>query len=93
MRESVIEKAVCHAARRSGWLAHPKAGPGNRGWPDRTFTKAGEPGGDARIMFVEFKAPGARPSPLQRHVHRDLRAKGYEVHVIDSIAGGRALFA
>ncbi|GFO80742.1 MAG: hypothetical protein A49_03690 [Methyloceanibacter sp.] len=86
-RESAIEKNVCDYARQAGWLVHPKAGPNNRGWPDRTFTKPGI------LLFVEFKAPGKKPTRLQSHTHEKLKAKGYTVHVVDSVEDGRALFA
>ncbi len=86
-RESHIEKRVCAAAAAKGWLVHPKAAHGTRGWPDRTFTTAD------RLIFVEFKAPGKKPTPLQTHTHTKLRNLGYEVHVIDSIEDGTRLFA
>jgi len=85
-RESHIEKRVCAAATANGWLVHPKAAHGTRGWPDRTFTTAD------RLIFVEFKAPGKKPTPLQTHTHTKLRAKGYEVFVIDSVEAGLELF-
>lgn len=87
MRESLIEKMVCDVAKKAGWLVHPKAAPGTRGWPDRTFSKP------SRLIFVEFKAPRKKPTPLQDHTHKKLRSQGYEVHVIDSIEAGLALFA
>ncbi len=85
MRERSIEARVCALARAEGWLVHPKAASGTRGWPDRTFTKPG------RVVFVEFKAPGRRPTRLQAWRHEDLRAQGYVVHVIDSVAAGRSV--
>ena len=86
-RESYIEKRVCAVAAANGWLVHPKAAHGTRGWPDRTFTTVD------RLIFVEFKAPGKKPTPLQKHTHLKLRNQGYEVHVIDSIKDGTRLFA
>ena len=87
MRETLIEQKVCAAASNNGWLVHPKAAAGTRGWPDRTFI------GPDRVIFVEFKAPGRKPTPLQSHIHRKLKEHGYEVHVIDSVETGTALFA
>ena len=87
MRERVIEKKVCALAERRGFLVHPKVGAGRRGWPDRVFTKPG------RVIFVEFKSPGRRPTALQAHTHRTLKEQGYDVHVIDSMQAGTALFA
>ena len=39
------------------------------------------PGG--RVIFVEVKAPGMRPRPLQLRVHELLRRLGFVVHVLD----------
>lgn len=91
MRESLIEKKICDAAKKAGWTVHPKAAIGTRGWPDRTFSKAKFDG--MCLIFVEFKAPGKKPTRLQDHVHEKLRAKGYHVYVIDSVEAGVALFA
>lgn len=101
MRESIIEKKTCDAARAAGWLVHPKAARGNRGWPDRTFshrrpffeTNHAAMKWRHRVLFVEFKAPGKRPTKQQAKRHRELMDEGYEVHVIDSVEAGVALFA
>ena len=87
MCEAVIERKVCAAATAHGWLVHPKAAPGRRGWPDRTFTKPG------RLIFVEFKAPGKTPTKLQAHTHQTLRNQGYDVYVIDTVTDGARLVA
>jgi hypothetical protein len=87
IRESDIEKRVCAAAKVNGWVVHPKAAHGTRGWPDRTFTKTD------RVIFVEFKAPGKKPTALQIYTHTQLRNSGYKVYVIDSIEDGARLFA
>jgi Holliday junction resolvase len=87
MRESHIERTVCRAAKHAGWLVFKWSSPNQRGVPDRIFTRAG------RVLFVEFKAPGKRPTKLQRHIHEQLRAQGCEVAVIDNIEAGRALIA
>ena len=86
MRESVIEQKVCAAAKSKGWLVHPKAAAGTRGWPDRTFIKSDQ------LLFVEFKAPGKKPTRLQEHMHQKLEAQGYKVYVVDSVEAGLELF-
>jgi hypothetical protein len=91
MRESLIEKKVCRAAKSSGWTVHPKAAIGTRGWPDRTFSKVCND--QIGLIFIEFKAPGKKPTKLQDHIIAKLRALGHEVYVIDSIETGAALFA
>ena len=47
--------------------------------PDRLLLLPG-----ARIAFVEVKAPGKEPRPLQTHRHKQLRALGFPVFVLDN---------
>lgn len=51
-----------------------------RGMPDRIVLM---PGGN--ITFVEMKAPGERPRPLQEKRMRDLKELSFPVAVIDSL--------
>lgn len=81
-RERDIEAKVCDLAKRAGWLAYKFVSPSQRGVPDRIFIRAG------RIAFVEFKAPGARPTALQWRMIERLRDAGCEVHVCDSVEAG-----
>ena len=85
MREAVIEQRVCCYARSRGWLTYKWTSPANRGVPDRIFFRRG------RVLLIEFKAPGKRPTKLQAHIHQTLRREGFEVHVIDSIEDGKQL--
>ncbi len=87
MRESIIERAVCRAAREAGWLVFKWSSPNQRGVPDRIFIREG------RVLFVEFKAPGKKPTKLQEHIHAKLNAQGCEVAVVDNIDAGRGLIA
>ena len=48
------------------------------GMPDRIILISG-----GRIAFVEVKAPGKEPRPLQVKRHRQLRALGFLVFVLD----------
>jgi VRR-NUC domain len=50
------------------------------GFPDRIVLLPNE-----LIAFVELKAPGKEPSPIQRKVHARLRKFGFLVFVIDSL--------
>ena len=59
MRESTIEQAVCAYAKSKGCLTLKLSGQNQKGQPDRMFLYHG------RIMFIEFKAPGKRPTALQ----------------------------
>jgi len=51
------------------------------GVPDRAMLSHG-----GRVVFIEFKAPGRKPTPLQAAWHAKLRALGFEVHVIDNVS-------
>ncbi len=86
MRETVIENAVCEYAEGLGWLARKMVYAGRRSCPDRWFFKGG------RVVIVEFKRTGEKPDAQQEREHGRLRAAGFKVHVVDSIAAGRALF-
>lgn len=50
------------------------------GFPDRIVLLPGE-----FIAFVELKAPGKTPSPIQRKVHAKLRKLGFLVYVADCV--------
>lgn len=82
MRESSIEKAVCDFARINKCLVLKLAAPGQKGQPDRMILK------DGKILFIEFKAPGGKVSPLQLKWQEDLRARGFTSEFIDSIPRG-----
>jgi hypothetical protein len=82
MRESKIESAVCKYASDKGWLTFKFTSPGGKGVPDRIFMNRG------LVFFVEFKAPGKKPSPLQENVLNKIRSCKIPVYVIDSIQQG-----
>ena len=47
------------------------------------------PGG--RPLLIEFKREGGVPTTLQTATHTQLRALGYDVHVIDDVVKGKQL--
>lgn len=79
MREKVVESKFSRAVKARGGLAVKFASPGFNGMPDRLVMF---PGG--RIAFVEIKAPGETPRPLQMSRHTLLRTMGFKVFVLDS---------
>ena len=79
MRESAIEAYLRDRVRQIGGRAYKFISPGNDGVPDRL---ACFPGG--RITFVELKAPGQKPRPLQLVQIDRLQRLGFGVLVIDS---------
>ena len=78
MREKVIEQKFREAVRNAGGMAVKFTSPGLDGMPDRLALL---PGG--RMAFVEVKAPGKKPRPLQEARHRMLRQLGFKVYVLD----------
>ena len=79
MREKEIETYLREKVRNAGGRAYKFVSPGNDGVPDRMVCL---PGG--RVVFVELKAPGKPPRPLQIHQMGLLKQLGFRVEVIDS---------
>lgn len=48
------------------------------GWPDIMALKRGH------VLYIEVKAPGKQPTPLQAHVHAQIELYGGIVWVIDN---------
>lgn len=87
IRESDIEAAVCrYAQNHYGMMAEKFTSPAKRSVPDRLFTM---PGG--RMFFIEFKAPGKKPTKKQAADHAKRRAMGAQVFVVDGIAEGKTI--
>ena len=80
MRESTVEKRLKRGIEALEGLCEKFPSPGRRSVPDRLVSL---PGG--RIVFVELKAPGKEPTPLQEKDHKRRRALGFEVRVIDTV--------
>lgn len=78
MREKAIEQKFVAAVKAVGGLALKFISPGFDGVPDRIALL---PGG--KMAFVEVKAPGEKPRPLQLARHRLLRRLGFRVYVLD----------
>lgn len=80
MRERQIEQKLVKSVKAAGGIAPKLTSPGFDGMPDRMVLM---PGGC--IGFVEVKAPGEKPRPLQLSRHRLLRRLGFKVYVLDGI--------
>lgn len=80
MLEKQIEAALVKRVKALGGMAEKFTSPGRRSVPDRIVTL---PGG--RVIFVELKAPGAKPTENQQRDHERRRALGCDVRVIDSL--------
>lgn len=80
--ENKIETEVCRHALATGWIHYKFAPTSSRGAPDRVFLKNG------KTIFIEFKAPGKKPSRFQYGVINLFRASGFPVGIIDDIQEG-----
>jgi hypothetical protein len=47
---------------------------------------------DGKMFFIEFKAPGGKLTKLQRKRIVDIQFSGFDVHVVDDVKNGEALF-
>ena len=77
MRERDIEGRLAKAVKESGGMCPKFVAPGFDGMPDRIVLLP-----DGHIAFVEVKAKGKYPRPLQQKRHRQLRTLGYKVYVL-----------
>lgn len=77
--ERDIQSACVRWMRARGYWARKFSSPQNNAVPDYIF------GRDGFTLFVEFKAPGKKPTELQEDEHKLMRAAGLGVHVMDDI--------
>jgi len=86
-REREIEKPTAKYSKKYGWVPRKQQGQGDRGKFDHKFLKP--PG---RIIFIEFKRPGAKPTELQLIEQELLIKMGFIAVFIDNIEEGELLF-
>lgn len=82
MLEKEVEQYLREQVKALGGKAYKFASPGNAGVPDRIVLL---PGGVT--IFVELKAPGKKPTPLQQAQQKKISNLGFTVLVIDSKQG------
>lgn len=78
MREKTIEQKLVREVKKQGGMCPKLISPGTNGMPDRIVLLP-----ESRMGFVEVKAPGKKPPPLQLCRHEQLRKLGYKVSVLD----------
>ena len=78
MREKEIEKKLTQIVKQAGGICPKLVPPIFAGMPARMVLLP-----NGRIGFVEVKAPGEKPRPLQFSRHRLLRRLGFPVYVLD----------
>lgn len=81
MEESRLEHRLKREIKKRGGKALKFTSPGEAGMPDRLILL---PGG--RAVFVEMKAPRKALRSLQRKRAEELRAMGFSVYCLDSVA-------
>lgn len=80
MLEKEIERKLIKAVKATKGLCLKLTCPGFDGVPDRLVLL---PSG--KIAFIELKAPGKKPRPLQMKRMKQLLALGFPCYVIDSM--------
>lgn len=78
LREKTIEQKLVKAVKSVGGIAPKFVSPGFDGMPDRIVLLP-----NGRLAFVEVKAPGEKPRPLQLARHKMIRHLGFKVYVLD----------
>lgn len=77
-KEKHVEQKLVTAVKAAGGICPKFVSPGTDGMPDRLVLFP-----EGRIGFVEVKAPGKKPRPLQERRHAQLRALGFPVFILD----------
>lgn len=77
--ERQIEQRLVTETRKRGGMALKFVSPSFAGMPDRLILLP-----DGKMAFVEGKAPGQKPRPLQVKRHAMLRKLGFKVFVLDA---------
>lgn len=102
MKESTIERHLVRSVKAAGgqvrklqWLGRNSAPDRVVMWPARTLAPASidcawcRPAG--RVLWVELKAPGQKPTAAHAREHARMRAVGQDVRVLDSVGAVDAL--
>lgn len=85
MLERDIEAYLVKRCKEIGALCDKFTSPQRRSVPDRLITFKG------RVLFIELKATGKKPTEAQVRDHERRRAAGAEVVWLDSIQGCSAV--
>jgi len=77
MLETFVQRSIVKHYRRLGYIVIRLRATDTAGIPDLLILK------DGIASFIECKAPGKEPTPIQLHKHEELRKEGFKVQVID----------
>lgn len=78
MSESQIERKVVAFCKRNGVYTRKFVSPAHKGVPDRIFVFNGT------VVFLEFKAKGKKPTPLQSREMTLIHQQGVFAAYVDS---------
>lgn len=80
--EKVIERKLVELCKEKNGMCIKLLSNHILGLPDRLclFPKA-------QVVFVELKTTGQKPKKIQLFIHKQLRALGFRVEVIDTVQG------
>ena len=79
MLEKDIERYLVQRVKKLGGVCFKWVSPGHAGVPDRIVLLP-----EGRIVFLELKRPGCKPSKLQLHVLTQLERMGCQAGWADS---------
>jgi len=79
MREKTLEALLVQAVKSMGGLAPKLVSPGFDGMPDRIVLLP-----HGKMAFVEGKAHGKKPRPLQVRRKSQLESLGFSVYCLDN---------
>ena len=74
----MVEQKLVRAVKARGGICPKWVSPGYDGVPDRIVLLPGR-----HFGFVEVKAPGEVPRPLQVSRHRLMKKLGFKVYILD----------
>lgn len=94
--EKHIERADTKLAKAVGWLVEKIMRTGRNGFPDRFYARAKPEDvcpccNRGRVILIEWKRPGQKPSEQQLIRHAELRLAGVEVHVCDNLEDAKRI--
>ena len=78
--EKVFERTLSKYVDDTGGMAVKLLSQFLRGLPDRMFLLKG-----GRVLFVEFKSTGKKPTKIQEYIHKRIQALDFPVLVVDSV--------
>ena len=86
--EASIQKSVITYARKKGCICIKLGGAGrfgSSGWPDYLILR------DGLAIFIEFKKPGGRVTPLQAKKIEELCEAGFTATMCDEVESGKRI--